>query len=98
MSRIAVVILVLAALAVGLWLGFNPRMHAQVVQTWNQARASWTHLMAQVHLAPAAKLKVNPTARVESPNLSTTWRQITTAFESLLSNLQHFWRNVTARI
>ncbi len=98
MSKIAVVILVLAALAVGLWLGFNPRMHAQIVQSWDRTRASWTHLTAQLHLTPAAKARVSPTAHVQAPNLSAAWKQITTAFESLFSDLQHLWRNVTARV
>lgn len=39
MPKFAPILLVVVGLAVGLWLGFNPQAHQQIVQSWNQDRA-----------------------------------------------------------
>lgn len=103
MSKFAPILLVVAGLAVGLWLGFNPHAHQQVVQEWNHARTALVQMTAKAHLAsaPAAGSKINLTTHVQAPsvpNASAAWKQVTTAFESLVSSLQRLWLNVTARI
>lgn len=103
MSKFAPILLVAAGLAVGLWLGFNPHTHQQIVQNWNHARTALVQMTAKVHLAsvPAGSTKINLTTHVQAPtapSASAAWRQIPTAFESLVSSLQRLWVNVTARI
>ena len=41
MGKFAILFL-LAGLVVGLWLGFNPTTHNQLVRAWNQARVNET--------------------------------------------------------
>jgi len=103
MSKFAPILLLVAGLALGLWLGFNPHAHQQVVQDWNHARTALVQVTAKARLtsAPAVSTKVNLTTHVQAPsvpNASATWKQVTTAFESLVSSLQRLWLNVTARI
>jgi hypothetical protein len=100
MSKLAPVLLVAAGLAVGLRLGFNPHAHQQIVQNWNQARTAVVQTTAKVHLSPAPLtiIKISTTTHIQAPTASTAWRQITTAFESLVSNLQKLWLNTAARI
>ncbi len=100
MSKIAPVVLVIAGLAVGLWLGFNPRVHQQIVQDWNHARTALVHMTAQLRLSPArtSSTRTVTTPHVQVPSLSTIWKDITTAFDSLTRSLQRAWTSVTARI
>jgi hypothetical protein len=100
MSKLAPVLLVAAGLAVGLWLGFNPHAHQQIVQNWNHARTALVQTTAKVHLSPAplTSIKINTTAHLQAPSASSLWKQITTALESLMSSLQKLWLNITARI
>ncbi len=101
MSKIAPVLLLVVGLAVGLWLGLNPHTHQQIVQDWTHARESLVHLTAQLRLSPArtSGIKINTTPpHIQTPNLSTLWKDITTAFESLTHSLQRAWSSVTARV
>ncbi len=100
MSKIAPILLLVVGLAVGLWLGLNPRTHQQIVQSWDHARAAVVHFADQIHLSPAktTSVRLAPTAHVQAPNLSTIWKDIQTAFESLFRNLQRAWMSVTARV
>ncbi len=101
MSKIAPILLVVAGLAVGLWLGFNPHAHQQVVQDWNRARVAFVHAEASLHLGSKTALAPK-TTRVEpittSPSATAAWKQITTAFESLVNSLQRWWQSISTRI
>ncbi len=102
MSKLGIVILVLAALAVGLWLGFNPRMHQQVVQSWEHARTAFLKTTASLHLPLGLSNTSRTAVRVQPPaapvSSSATWKQITTAFDSLVASLHRLWLNISARI
>ncbi len=102
MTKIAPVLLVLVGLAVGLWLGFNPHAHQQVVQDWDRARLAFIHATASLHLSSKVALAPKSTTRVEpittSPSANAALKQITTAFQSLVSSLQRLWLQITARV
>ncbi len=102
MSKFAPVLLVVVGLAVGLWLGFNPRAHQQVVQSWDQARVAFVHATASLHLSPKVGLTAKTTTHVQPitapPSATNAWRQISTAFESLVTSLQRLWLNISAKI
>ncbi len=100
MTKIAPVVLVIAGLAVGLWLGFNPRAHQQIVQDWDHARTALVHMTAQLRLSPAraSSTRISTTPHVQVPNLATIWKDITAAFDSLTRSVQRAWLSVTARI
>jgi hypothetical protein len=101
MSRTATaVLLVLAGLAVGLWLGFNPRAHQETIQTWDRTRAAIVHAQTTTTVKVGA---TKPTAAAKpttstQPTASITWKQITTAFDVFWLSLQKLWLNVSARI
>lgn len=100
MFKLAPVLLVAAGLAVGLWLGFNPQTHQQIVQNWDRAHAAVVQAAAKVQLAPMTltSTKVNTAPHAQAPSASAAWKQITTALGSLVSSLQRMWLNITARV
>ncbi len=102
MSKLGVVLLVLAALAVGLFLGFNPRTHQEIVATWNHERAAWLHNTASLHLPLGLTATSRTSTRTPAPvapvTSSATWKQITTAFESLVTSLHRLWLNLSTKI
>ncbi len=102
MSKLGVVLLVLAALAVGLWLGFNPHMHQQIVQSWQHARTAFVHSTASLHLPLGLSSTSRTTVHAQPPtapvSTTATWKQITTAFDSLMASLHRLWLNISARI
>ncbi len=102
MSKLGVVVLVLAALGVGLWLGFNPHAHQQVVQSWEHTRAAFLHSTASLHLPLGLSAASRTTTRVQPPTVgvsgSAAWKQITTAFDSLVASLHKLWLSISARI
>ena len=95
------VVALVLGLAAGLWLGFNPQAHKQVLQDFNGAKTAVAHIgfasttkahaAAPAPTAPKSVLQLSPTATV-------AWRQITTAFESLWTSMQQIWLRATARI
>ncbi len=102
MSKTAPVLLVAVGLAVGLWLGFNPHAHQQVVQEWDHARIAFVHATASLHVSPGVTASTKTATRVEptsaAPSAAAAWKQITAAFESLVSSLQRLWVNIRARV
>lgn len=102
MSKSATILLVAIALAVGLWLGFNPRAHAQTVQSWDHARAAFVQATASLRLAPKTAVMPRATTTtkpiIAQPSASAAWKQISTAFESLVSSLQRLWLSISAKV
>src|SRR5512143_3505758 len=98
MSKTTGVLLLLVGLAVGLWLGFNPKAHQETVRDWNQATASVAHL----RLTAPAKQKASqpsgfkvPSISVPKVSTSAAWKQVSTAFEMLLHSVERLWVRVT---
>lgn len=102
MSKLGVVLLVAVGLAVGLWLGFNPQTHQQIAQSWDRERTTLLHATASMHLplGLSTTTRTTVTAKPPSAPVATTaaWKQITTAFESLMTSLHRLWLNFSARI
>ncbi len=102
MSRFAPWILLVVGLAVGLWLGFNPHAHQQVVQDWNHIRLAFVHAEASLHLPRgvgiAAKTPTRAQPTVAAPSATAAWRQISTEFQVLVNGLQRLWLQISARI
>jgi hypothetical protein len=88
------VLFILAGLAVGLWLGFNPAAHRQVVRMWERANAG----QASVPLQPlinfrrlnrqaarwlGARDEVAPQAQPANPKLL-NWQEISDAFQAFV--------------
>lgn len=97
MSKLGTVLLVVAGLAVGLWLGFNPHAHQQVVQDWDHARTALVHMTTSVRVSPGVTTAAKPTTRSQ-PSATGVWKEITAAFDSLVNSLQRLWLNVRASI
>jgi len=101
-------LLLIVGLAVGLWLGFNPQAHAQIVKDWGRAKTSYVqfkaqastqvrHLDTKVSAVGKSSPKAEPVSQSQ-PNVSAAWKQISTAFETLWSSVQRTWSNITAKI
>ena len=101
MSRTAGVLLMLLGLAVGLWLGFNPKAHQETVRNWDRA----TSAIAQVQLPSTAGARApQPPAATTKPSslpqvsVSDAWKQVSAAFDTLWHSVQNLWVRVTANI
>lgn len=101
MSKMAAGLLLVLGLAIGLWLGFNPKAHQETVRDWSRLTASVAHMKfsagVKLPTVEAPKPVAKPAAQ---PQISTSaaWRQISTELNTLWTSVQHMWRTVTARI
>ena len=105
------VLLVLAGLAVGLWLGFNPATHKELVRLWNSTSAtaaspargrspgliSLRQLDARVarFFRSAPKVQAEPKSQPETPS---AWTQISAALQALWHALERIWLSILAKI
>lgn len=101
MSKTAGILLLALGLAVGLWLGFNPKAHQETVRDWDRATAAVAH----VRLTSEAKPRAPQPPVVKSlpgslPKVATSaaWKQVSAAFETLWHSVQSLWVRVTASI
>lgn len=99
------VFLLIVGFALGMWVGFNPQLHKQVVDTWDHAKASFMNIQAQVsgkasnssnntvsQPAPQTQVKSKPGAQPTS----VVWRQISSMFAALWNSMQHIWLQIRA--
>ncbi len=94
-------LLLVVGLASGLWLGFNPKMHQQIVQDWNRASVSVAHVGLGTSAKPSALQPIAPTSKPSSQtqfNVSATWKQISVAFEGFWRSIQRLFLNTSARV
>lgn len=107
MGRIAV-LFVLAGLAVGLWLGFNPSTHRELVRLWDNATVSQAHRrsttvfsLRQLDASVARLFRSAPrtreTPRTE-PSMSTAWNQFVALLQSFWHALERIWASLTAKV
>ena len=93
-------LLLIAGLATGLWLGFNPTTHRELVRFWNNATKT-----SETHARPIGSLdlrqldrKVNgwfrSTARVQAqplrPSSLPIWKQVSAGLEAFWNAIQRF--------
>lgn len=104
------ILMILAGLAVGLFLGFNPTTHRDLVRWWDSTSAS--QRQAQATPAPfslslrqfdskvarlfRASSNSQTTARSRPPTQS-LWSQIVAAVQSLWHALQRIWLSILAK-
>lgn len=102
MSKLAAAgLMLIVGLAIGLWLGFNPTAHKETERTWNQARTSIVGLESQAGVkTPKARTTITTSkpAPDVKPIATDAWKQITTAFNTLLASVERLWTNISARI
>ncbi len=102
--------LILAGLAVGLFLGFNPTAHRDVVRWWDSATAKASTSQPQAQ-RPTAVFSLRQfdssvarlfrtSARPQSSTRSepaTVWSQIVAALQQLWHALQKIWLSIAAK-
>ncbi len=103
-------LLILAGLAVGLFLGFNPTTHRDLVRWWDSTNAS--HQRSAVRTAPglislrqfdnsvARLFRTAPKAEVRPQTQPATlpgWAQIQAALQAFWQALQKIWLSIEAK-
>ena len=101
-------LLFVLGIALGLWIGFNPQMHAKALQSWNDTKNFFVKLDANISATATswitqAKTQVNisqkTTTTITMPkSLSAVWRQIVSAWDNMLAILQGIWHRAVASI
>jgi len=102
------VLLLIAGLAIGLWLGFNPTTHRELVGFWNSATKT-----DQAHARPVAALNIRQldqkvavwfrtTTRVQvtpqsRPTALPIWKQISAALQTFWNAMQRFLASIISR-
>ena len=103
----ATVILFVLGIALGLWLGFNPQMHAKVVQNWDQAKgflgSLGTHISTTLSAwTGQAKARVQAgqetVSKVNARPFATAWRQLVPAWTTFMESLQRIWHELVSNI
>ena len=103
--------LILAGLAVGLFLGFNPTAHRDLVRWWDSATAKASTSQRQANGTPAPLISLRQfdssvarlfrtSPRPQTSNRSepaTVWSQIVAAWQQLWHALQKIWLSVVAK-
>ncbi len=103
MGRVGLLFLVIG-LAVGLWLGFNPTTHRDLVRWWNREVASEAkgNPVAGLNTRPsnsrlARSLRSSP--QPEAPrNTVPTWNQIVAELHTFWLALEQAWLNFLAQL
>jgi hypothetical protein len=97
MFRTAVFLLFLG-LALGLWLGFNPRAHSEMVRSWDQMRAAYVRFKDSASLAihnwSAGSKASQPSG---SSSLDSAWKQLSADLAAVWHSVENLWSQVTAR-
>ncbi len=97
------VLLLIVGFALGVWLGFNPQAHKQVVDTWNNAKAFFVNMQAQVSgKAGSNSAASQPNAQGQAKSnpgvqtASVVWRQISSMLATVWNSLQRIWFQIRA--
>jgi hypothetical protein len=101
-------LLVLAGLAVGLWLGFNPTTHKELMRLWDSGIATQAYSqprtlanLRQLDRRVSLFLRSSPTTEASPRSERTaapTWAKISAAFQGFWRALQEIWLRLTAKI
>ena len=101
MSKTVGFLLLVLGLAVGLWLGFNPKAHQETVRDWDRAAAAVAHVrLTGAVKTPALRAPVVKIKPISLPRVSTTaaWQQVVAAFEQLWHSVHSAWVRASASI
>ena len=111
MGKMAV-LLMLAGLAVGLWLGFNPATHKELVRLWNSTSVTGVPRahgggspalisLRQLDARVSRFFRSAPRVQAEpksQPETSPAWTQISAALQALWRALERIWLSILAKI
>ncbi len=106
MFKITALLFVLG-IALGLWFGFNPQMHAKVVQNWDNAKAFLsrletnfsTTLSTWMNQAKArASVSQQAVSKVNAKPFTNAWQQFVSAWGTFIESLQRIWHELAANI
>ena len=106
MGKSAVIFLIVG-LAIGLWLGFNPTSHRELVRSWRSATTgqvreqnSSVHNLRQLDTTVGRWLRSSGRSRADTetqPSTATASRQISAAWNSFWNALENIWLNIAAK-
>ena len=101
-------LLALAGLALGLWLGFNPASHRALVRLWDRTSLSRAHSGAQAlvsvrqwnsRVSRWMRSSPRPLAEPKSPPIRLyTATQISSAWQAFWHALEGIWLRIAAKI
>ncbi len=100
MLRSAALLFVLG-IALGLWLGFDPQAHAQVVRFWDQMRAAYASLQTKTSVTihnSTAGTKTSQPAGSSTTTTSNVWKQLSSIFTSLWNSLHGLWLEISTKL
>ncbi len=107
----SVVLFVLVGLAVGLWLGFNPAAHREVVRLWDSATArseaqsrkgetTTTFSLRSLDARVARFFRTTPSAQVtpkSQPGTVNIGAQISALLQQIWQAIQKIWLSLVAQ-
>lgn len=101
-------LLLIAGLVIGLWLGFNPAAHREVLRLWHEATVSQarTQPSAEVSIRTldtqiARLFRISPRAQVtrrSQPNAAPVWNQIVAMLQAFWHALQRIWLSIVGNV
>jgi hypothetical protein len=90
-------LLLILALALGLWINFNPEARQRATQSWESAKALFVSVKAGVSVAVhdwVAGLQSGEQSN--GGGIGEVWKQITSVLASWWDSAQRFWQHLTA--
>ncbi len=100
-------LLIILGMALGLWLGFNPQMHAKVVQSWDRTKVFFAKLGTNFSATAnswtsqtkvRAQVGQKSTASLSSRSFSTAWKQFVSAWSTFMESLQKIWHELASNV
>jgi uncharacterized membrane protein YraQ (UPF0718 family) len=100
MSKSAVLLLI-AAVVIGLLVAFNPEARQKALQSWDVAKTTFvkveTDVSVKVHDWAAQQNADQQSDSGSNPNpFAVAWKQISSTLEAFWNSLQKFWAQLTA--
>jgi hypothetical protein len=102
------ILFLLVGLAIGLWLGFNPAAHRDVVRWWDRTNSRETPSAMpsalnsrQLDRSLSRLLRSTPRSQTATPTERSTvptGTQISTELQAFWNALQRIWLDILARI
>ncbi len=96
-------LLLLLGLGIGLWLGFNPQAHRKMLQNWNEAKASYMRVQAQISSkfddwTAQPGLQRQSTSSAAPKWIRTAWQQLGSIFNTIWSSVQRIWLSLSSNL
>jgi hypothetical protein len=92
-------LLLLLALALGLWVSLNPEAHQKAAQSWEDAKTFFLAIQTNLSVAThnwLVGLKAGEKDGAEK--IGAVWNQISSAFAAWWDSAHRFWLHLTAGV